>query len=398
MGQKKVLYISNINLNGKFLPGVIHKIFGQEKAFKSAGFKIDLLYPDEKKIILIKDDGTTHSFAGAAKTYTDKGLFAKAFLHIKNSWYGTMDFSDCLPVIRSQEYDALYLRFFMPGIWLIEFLQSLKNINPGLTILLEYPTLNIKELFQSSMIRKLSYFFNRKRIDQLNGLSDYIITLTRDTTLFGKPAVFMANGIDLDNIVPVTVPELRGKIIMMGVASDCAHYHGFDKVIKGVAEYKKKINKIDINVRIVSNPLSTHVNELKKLVQELGLSENIIFELPMTRSQLAAEYSKIHLGIGTLALHRVGLMDNYSLKHREYAAFGIPFIMSKGDSQFENIPFVFTVERDENPLDIQSIIDFYSTLRRQYINYSTQFRQSIENEITWKAQMKEVFAVINNKR
>jgi hypothetical protein len=245
------------------------------------------------------------------------------------------------------------------------------------------------------IVSRISYYLNRKKIMKLNSKADYIITLTKDRTLFGKPAIFMPNGIELEGIIPVSVPAFNNKLVLMGVTSDCAFYHGFDKVIKGIAEYKKQGGGVEVVFRIVSNPHSRNVDYLKNLSTEFNVAGLISFESSKTREELVAEYSKIHLGIGTLALHRINLMDNYSLKHREYAAFGIPFIMSKGDDQFENSDFVYTVERNDDPLDIGEIINFYISLRNNHPGYPQEFRNSIESQITWHSQMKNVFAVIN---
>jgi glycosyltransferase involved in cell wall biosynthesis len=278
---------------------------------------------------------------------------------------------------------------------LIVFLKKIKEDCPNIIILLEYPTLNIKKLFRTSITRRISYFINRNRIERLNQLSDFFITLTKDKTLFGKPAIFMPNGIALDDIEPVPVPAFNNKIVLLGVASDCAFYHGFDKVIKGLSVYVKEKKHIKVVFKIVSSPLSRNVDYLKNLAKEFGVEDIVSFELPKSRLELAGEYKAVHIGMGTLALHRVGLMDNYSLKHREYAAFGLPFIMSRGDDQFENSLFVSTVERDEEPLDIQRVVDFYLSLRENHPSYPQEFRKSVEGVITWDAQMKNVFEVIN---
>lgn len=393
---KKVLYISNVNLNGKLLPGVVHKILGQEKAFRAEGFVIDMLFPDNDQIIFKSNEGKESFFKGARKEYSSKGIMSKTLTHAKVSIRGSINFSDCFSQIAQAKYDAIYLRFFLPGIDLVKFIERLKYSHPGIVILLEYPTLNIKELYQTSVVRKVSFLINKKRIDRLNELSDYIITLTEDKNLFGKPAIFMTNGIDTNDIRPIAPPEFNNVFEMLGVASDVGFYHGFDKIIKGIANYNQQAQTKKINLTIVSNPLSKHLESLKTLTIELSLQDNIHFVPMMKREDLKIQYAKTHLAIGTLALHRIGLMDNYSLKHREYAAFGLPFVMSKGDSFFENAPFVFVVERDEEAVDIEKLITFYKTLRHRYPNYPEVFRASIEDKISWKAQMQQVFNVINN--
>lgn len=394
--KKKVLYISNVNLEGPFLPGVIYKIIGQELAFKNSGYEIDLLYPGHNNLITIKKDkGQKLLFKGARDTYKEGGIISKIFHHYQNLNFGTINFSECMDDIITAQYDVIYLRFYLPGRDTISFLKKIKKACPQIIILLEYPTSNIENLSRANLVSRVGHSMNRKKIQELNQLADYLITLTRDKALFGKPAIFMANGIDLDSITPVSVPVFNNKIILLGVASDCAFYHGFDKVIKGLALYTKEKKEVEFLFRIITNPLSRNVDELKNLSKELGVEHMISFELPRPRNKLGEEYKLVHMGMGTLALHRVGLMDNYSLKHREYAAFGLPFIMSKGDDHFEDSPFVLTVDRDEEPLDIQQVVDFYLSLRKKYPSYPQEFRKSVEGHITWDAQLKNVFAIIN---
>lgn len=394
--KKKVLYISNINLKGPFLLGVVEKIKGQVAAFADAGFSIDTLSVEDKDtIVFSREDGSREQYKGYLNEMNFTGILSKIIRRLQVIWYGNINLDDCEKRIVEEQYDAVYLRFFLPGADLIRGLKRLRKKCPHTLILLEYPTLNVKEAFDKDVVRKISYACNAARIKKLNRLSDYIITLTKDKELFGRPAVFMANGIDLSGIKPVPVPAFTNTVVLLGVASDCAFYHGFDKVIRGLSAYHKKGSPIHVLFRIVSNPLSTNVTRLKALAKELNAEEEVSFELPMTRQQLAAEYGKVHLGMGTLALHRIGLNDNYSLKHREYAAFGLPFIMSKGDEHFENSPYVLVEERNEEPLDIQQIVDFYLRLRQSHPDYTSDFRRSMEQVINWQAQMKEVFTVIN---
>ncbi len=391
---KKVIYISNVNLKGAFLRGVIHKILGQEKAFRRNGFIVDMLYPDKGKVVLRRGSGETLLFKGGNQTVAGGSLYQKVKGHFIESWYGSINFDDCYNTIINEKYDAIYLRFFMPGSNLISFLNQVRSTCPGLIILLEYPTLRIKDLYQNTLVRRFTYMVNRNKVDKLNNLADYIITLTRDKFLFGKPAIFMPNGIDLDGIRVVDPPAYMRELVLVGVASDIHFYHGFDRLIRGLAIYNGKEHGVPVVLRLISNPLSGHLAELKNLCKDLGVEESVSFELPIPREQLKEVYKSAHLGIGTLALHRIGLNDNYSLKHREYAAFGLPFIMSKGDEHFEHSPFVLTVERDENPLPVQQIVDFYKNIRDQYPDYPQRFRESVEKQITWEGQMQGVFDVI----
>lgn len=394
---KKVLYITNVNMDGKFLPGVISKIRGQLKAMTDNHFETVILYTgNNNKLVYKKSDQTVNFFDGARQVNPESGFVSKLINHLRVAWFGSINFQNCYQHIIKEKFDAIYLRFYLPGSDLIKFLNRLKRDSPSTKVLLEYPTLNVlTEMKKRGIISRVTYYLNRNKIRKLNSGVDYIVTLTKDETLFGKPAIHMPNGIELEGITPVPVPPFSNRLVLMGVTSDCAFYHGFDKVIKGIAEYKKQDCPLEVFFRIVSNPLSRHVDSLKNLCRELAVEEWISFELPKTREQLTEEYKKIHIGVGTLALHRIHLMDNYSLKHREYAAFGIPFIMSKGDDHFENSPFVMSVERNDGPLDIQQVIDFYQAIRKNYPGYPHEFRKAVEEKIIWGAQMKNIFEAIN---
>ena len=86
MKKKKVIYISNVNLEGVFLPGVIHKINGQEKAFRENGFETDLLYPaDQGKIVLKKHKGERLLFKGGREVEIKAPFYRKLVQHYKVS-------------------------------------------------------------------------------------------------------------------------------------------------------------------------------------------------------------------------------------------------------------------------------------------------------------------------
>lgn len=395
--KKKILYISNVDLSGKFIPGVVEKIRGQRAAFQRNDFIVDLLYPTNDGAVYIEyANGTKKKYNGARPFYTEKGLFHKLILHLRLAWFGSINFAHCIDDVQKEKYEGIYLRFYLPGRDLIKFISKVKSVNKELLLLLEYPTLNVKEILKTDLARRVSYIINSGRIRRLHKLSDYIITLTKDRELFGRPALFMPNGLDLSNIAVLPPPDFKDSLVLLGVASDCAHYHGYDKIIKGIYQYKKSGAGVKVSFRIISSLLGHNIVYLRNLVDELNLKNEVEFLDAMPRQELAAQYREVHLGVGTLALHRVGMMDNFSLKHREYAAFGLPFVMSKGDDVFENSPYVMTVERDEEPLNITKLVEFYLNIRKSDSGYPASFRKSMEKTITWDAQLTEVFRVFRN--
>ena len=63
-------------------------------------------------------------------------------------------------------------------------------------------------------------------------------------------------------------------------------------------------------------------------------------------------FDRCDMGIGSLGRHRSGIQHIKTLKNREYAARGIPFIYSETDTDFENRPYILKVPANEAPVNI----------------------------------------------
>ncbi len=92
------------------------------------------------------------------------------------------------------------------------------------------------------------------------------------------------------------------------------------------------------------------------------------------------------MGIGSLARHRSGIINLKSLKNREYAARGIPFVYSEIDDDFETMPYIKKVEMSDSALEINDIINFYKNSSCS----SNDIRDSIINKLSWEVQMSKI--------
>lgn len=392
---KNVLYISNVDLYSKFLPGVRIKIDGQRKAFLENGFNIDVLYPTKSSNVSIRlMTGEVVSFKGGRSVYVGKNVLKKLFKHVVIAWKGSINYAYCYDYIKSNDYSVIYLRFYFPGQDLIKFIEKIKRDLPHVIIFLEYPTQKVKELASVTLMGRMAYSFNESLIKKLNYNADYIISLTNTKELFGRPVVFMPNGFDTSNIRPVDVPQYSDTFIMLAVASDVIISHGFDKVIRGIHNYYKAGGQQKILFRLISNSLSKVLGDLKKMAKDLDVEHCISFEAPLDRDELIEVYKNVHIGVGTLAQHRIGLQENFSLKHREYGAFGLPFIMNHGDLHFNTSEYVYIEEGNDNPIDINAVLSFYFKIRENVKDYPSRFSESVKDRISWNNQMKGVFSII----
>ena len=100
---------------------------------------------------------------------------------------------------------------------------------------------------------------------------------------------------------------------------------------------------------------------------------------PRSGAELDAEFEWCDAGIASLGRHRNGITRIKTLKNREYAARGIPFVYSERDSDFDGMPYV-------TPLDIAALVRFCDGVNLT----PAQIRASVESTLSWDRQMKQV--------
>ena len=101
------------------------------------------------------------------------------------------------------------------------------------------------------------------------------------------------------------------------------------------------------------------------------------------------------IALGSLGFHRTGLTGGSPLKAREYCARGIPFAIAYEDWDFpETFPFVYRIPKDDTPVDVSQVIQWYENLIKEHPNYSMEMRRYAEENLSWDAKMKPVIEKI----
>ncbi|MBP3845917.1 MAG: glycosyltransferase family 1 protein, partial [Prevotella sp.] len=109
--------------------------------------------------------------------------------------------------------------------------------------------------------------------------------------------------------------------------------------------------------------------------------------------QLTEVFNRCQFAIGSLGRHRSGITVIKTLKNREYATRGIPFIYSEQDSDFDSQPYVLKAPADESPINIQKIVDFM----KDFSMKPEEIRKTVE-PLQWKYQMQKVVDTVFNPR
>ncbi len=300
-----------------------------------------------------------------------------------------------------EKIELVYARCFQnANPWLICFFKKLRKT--GIHSVTEIPTYPYDEEFKNFEWKMraeliIDQIFRRKLYAQM----DALVTFSNAVEIFGQRTIRISNGVDFDSI-PLHQPSASphsSELHLIGVA-EVHEWHGFDRVIAGIGEYNKmlKQGKTDVSIPVyfhVVGDVHPHLMNtvFKPLMDNYGLQKQIIFHGALFGDELTNVFNSCQFAIGSLGRHRSGITAIKTLKNREYATRGIPFIYSEQDSDFDMRPYVLKAPADESPINICQIIDFIASNRIA----PAEIRSTVEH-LSWKIQMQTVLNEITSTK
>lgn len=362
--------------------GISKKISYQLNAFKANGHEAHLCYMDET---VSKRRIVDHEII------IDYGNGTKSKILKRTEFRSIVDYAI------DSKIDFVYIRSnHNANPFTINMVKRMKKA--GMKVVMEIPTYPYdQEYFNKSMRRQLiqDKTFRNQFAKQLDG----IITFSEEDFIFGQKTIKISNGIDFESVrIKKESNHPKNELHLIGVA-EIHRWHGFDRVIRGLADYYSSPKEIKVYFHIVGYFFSiVEEEEITSIITDYQLEQYIILHGKKHGEELDEIFDKCDFGIGSLGRHRVGIDDIKTLKNREYAARGIPFVYSETDTDFDKQPYVLKMPADESAIKIENIISFYQNLSIT----PQQIRNSIEH-LSWKNQMKRVLETVypsdnNSKR
>ena len=366
--------------------GISKKIHYQVKGLKENGHDVRLCYYDFDE-------------RGHRCRYVDGEIIKD---YGKGKWAGfrqRMDYGCIFDYCLREKIEFVYARCFMnANPWLVRFFKQLKCA--GIKAVTEIPTYPYDQEFSdnSDWNMKLNLWMDRHYRSKLYRQQEAVVTFSDAEEIFGQRTIRISNGVDFDSIPlhqPSAISHQSSALHLIGVA-EVHFWHGFDRLVAGIGEYYKLGGKHDVFFHIVGGVHPAYMHDLPQapgfqtLIDKYNIADRIIFHGTLFGSELDDVFNQCQFAIGSLARHRSGITVIKTLKNREYATRGIPFIYSENDSDFDWQPYVLKAPADESPIDIQKIIDFVDHFQMK----PEEIRKTVEH-LTWKKQMQKVVDAIN---
>lgn len=358
--------------------GISKKIHYQVKGLRENGHDVHLCYYD------FSPEGHRCRYVNG-QVIKDYGSGMVAAIRQRIGYDSIYDYC------KKHQIELVYARCFQnANPWLIRFFKRLRKA--GIHAVTEIPTYPYDQEFRTfewkmRMELKIDQLFRRALYRQM----DAMVTFSDAKEIFGQRTINISNGVDFDSI-PLHSPltSILSPLHLIGVA-EVHPWHAFDRVIAGIGEYYTKcrvenLEHKDVFFHIVGGVHPHHMRQyFTPLIEQYHLQDKVIFHGTLFGKELDDVFNQCQFAVGSLGRHRSGITVIKTLKNREYATRGIPFVYSEQDDDFDNQPYVLKAPADESPLDIQQILDFMShfTMRPEDI------RQSVEH-LQWKIQMRKV--------
>lgn len=359
--------------------GISKKIHYQVKGLRENGYEVHLCYYD-------------FDAQGHRCRYVDDQVIQDYGTGFVAGLRQRIDYECIYDYCKLNGIQFVYARCFQnANPFLIHFFKKLRKLD--IKIVTEIPTYPYDSEFvgfplMTQMGLKIDQIFRKSLYKRINA----IVTFSDVNEIFGQRTIRISNGVDMDSIpLHDYHPSSDGSIHLIGVA-EVHYWHGFDRLIAGLGEYYRNTNSPrNIYFHIVGGVWksemydSIHAPGFSELMDKYGIRDRVVFHDQLFGGALDKVFNQCRFAIGSLARHRSGITVIKTLKNREYATRGIPFIYSEIDSDFEDKPYIIKALPDESPIDIQQIVDFIESHRFD----PAEIRKTVEN-LSWKIQMRRV--------
>ena len=324
--------------------GISKKIHYQVKGLKENGYDVRLCYYD------FSPEGHRCRYVdGEVLKDYGKGRFAG----LRQRFDYDFVYDYCI----REGIEFVYARSFInANPWLIRFFKKLRKA--GIHAVTEIPTypydheFNRNSYWDMRLALKIDQMFRNR----LYKYMDAMVTFSDAKEIFGQRTINISNGVDFDSIPlhqPSAISRQPSELHLIGVAEVHA-WHGFDRVMTGLGEYYRDVRSKKEDVRGVYfhvvggvHPYRMKV-DYKPQIEKYQIQDKIIFHGTMFGKELDDVFNQCQFAIGSLGRHRSGITVIKTLKNREYATRGIPFIYSEQDSDFDQQPYIIKAPADDS--------------------------------------------------
>ncbi|MBM3921213.1 MAG: glycosyltransferase family 4 protein [Sphingomonadales bacterium] len=374
---------------------VQHKIKAQIKALNDLGCKTTGIFFTEETNIPVNQEHIHWQGVHVAQ----KGWFQS--LKERNAMTSTLY---RWAAENAEEYDKIYVRNYRPTLWWYKFIKKNRD-----KVIVEHQTKEIDELlalwkanpfgWRPSLLlswlehnvipwlqEKIYGSLANGAVKKIVAVTDEIAAYEKKRAMLGSPQTFViGNGIQTDEFLLATPPPFDGTelnfLMLIGGTTE-TDWHGVDLILESIEKYP---GNCKITLWLAGN--LSNGWQGNKNVKILGFCSQ------KKRDDI---FNHIHLAVGSFALQRKGLREASTLKVREYAARGVPFIFGHKDHDLESFVkngCALELRAGLVP-DMETILRFFEKMQT-LPDVNTQIRNMCRENLDYSIKMKHLLTVFS---
>lgn len=369
----RCLYVVNFVMDSA--AGYDRKIQGQASAFRENGINTDvLLLPNIRRIVLQGGADGAERPVGRIRI---PALYRFSLL------------SASCHILSENHYDIVYFRYPRADMVYFLLLLWIRLRVRGTLVYSEMPTYPYDSEDRGFISLGTTFWRLQDRI--FRHLCKYLIhcfvAVSHDGTVFGRPAIRIENGVDVESTQIRSVRAHGGRLRGIAVAH-AKPWHGYDRVLRGMAAYRDAGHEPPEFVLVSS--WNAEVAKLSELARKLDLQGLVFFAGQKKGAELDLAYGECDFAYGALAPHRIRAYCLSSLKVRECLARGLPVVNAGTDPIDKGArAFVLKVDSCELPLDVSAITAWAKGLAGDH-EVAGEMRSLALRCFSWSATMKDV--------
>lgn len=365
--------------------GISKKILAQVNGLRHGGHEVSLCYYD-------------FDSRGHRCRYVDGEVIADYGRGRLGALRSRLSMGCVVDCCRARGIEMVYVRHFLNASpFVISLFARLRR--RGIRCVMEIPTFPYDaEVKGYGLGERLSLFLDRLFRRRLASMMDAIVTFSSAERIFGQRTLRISNGVDFGALPLRSIGKRpSGEIHLVGVA-EIHYWHGFDRLVAGLGEYYRSMPAGERSGRKVFFHLvgvedfrglaAVGCPTIGEVAERYGIGDYVVRYGGLSGKELDAVFDRCDFAIGSLGRHRCGISDIKTLKNREYAARGIPFIYSENDADFEGRPYVMKAPADDSPIDVRAILRFIDSFDMSPMD----IRRSVAS-LSWDCQMSRVVAL-----
>lgn len=206
--------------------------------------------------------------------------------------------------------------------------------------------------------------------------------------------IYWENGIDVEKtFFKKSISTIINNKINFIFIGSLGKWHGLERIILSIIHFQKNNNEYKFTLNIVGFVDEQSIIEFRSYSAFFSNGNVLEFHGLKKNNELFEIIKESHIALGSLGLKKIDNFQRSELKIREYTAFGIPFLMEAVDKDyFDQLEFIFKINRNEDIIDIDSVIKWFINLDN---NVCIKMRDFANKKLDYKIKIKKLINEIN---